>query len=1728
MGVKCLKLRYLAWHGCEADNMTSSGGDARVARNILRAACILAMGLLAWGSRVGLAQAAGGLSEEDRRDLLAINPGEHIKRLAAIQSRFTGYPGCKEAEAYILSRYEELGLANVSSKPFQIIVPVDQGASLRVGDQEIVVHCVRPNYVRTPKTTESGITGDLIWGGQGYSKDFEGREVMGNIVLMEFNSATRWLNAAALGADAIIFIEPLHAFRPDAEQKYVTSPVPTPRYYLEREYLPALAAAVSAVAGGQDVGGGVGAAPAAGTQPPPRLDEDGALALLRDLGLGRKASATIRAEMTWEEQTGDMVSGEIPGTDLEMAEQVVVCHAFYDSTSVVPALSPGAESACGIAAQLEIAEYLLKHPPRRTVKLLATPGHFQALAGAREYAFRTIYPRRAEVAKDEEERRGGEPFFFIGLDLSSRHDTMAAFYKGNFYDQYGKESEINLQRVFSECSSLILSWADEVIGPRGVVGAMLAEERRGGGREAGLTSGAEPSDLAYSAEASSAAKAGSRPSLVNPPPPIEFQSGIVPQHGRGWRSLLPDLAAFDAEAITLSGRPALTLATTGDPRNSVNTPLDTYENLEPYLENVRSQAIVSAHIVKRLVDLPRIPLLGEVGGSEKAGTIFGRAIEQTLSDYVPTVNVPDVVAAVDMATAKSMMGVRCRAFARSDAQGLFEMIGLKAAEQYVVDGFLISPSSGAIDGVATGTSPDSRALVLASSRERQEWELRDTDVRLNLFDCVSTSVFDLMDPLRQRMLGSAQVLRGESNSNMQYAISFVGGGIAGTSYNEPVACFFTPPGSRLKLLFAGGLAGNDAILLNLPGPSAYSAEAAASAAKAGQPSAPGAQATDEAPKPAASPTGLGFLAEKAENFIYLTAYQMAKDMYRLDADRLETLKATAIFKKNVWDLHAQAGVYLAAAERALRAKHYDRFECETGLALGLEGRVYPDVRGTAHDVVRGVIFYFALLLPFVIFAERLLINYVDIRKKLTAIGAIFVFSYLLLRLVHPAFRLSKAPIIILDGFFMVVASLWTVWYLILKFQTVMEHLKRRVLTIHRADVARASAAMAAFVLGISNMRKRKVRTLLTAFTLILLTFTILSFTSFETMPARMLRIKTSVKAPYTGLLVRGLNWAPMSEFQVYDLENFFQVEGLISAPRSWLVNRDPTQELRLDIKRVTENSTEATGNEVRTLSSPSPRMVASAMLGLSPQEDSLSGVATKYLAHGVWFDPAAPDWPFVCILPTGMMENLRLEPEDIGTAQILVLGRRLRVVGSLNTRTKAGEKRFFEFEDLDEEPLTPVDFVEQQYKMAAGAEGEGPSLTATGETDVEAFLAQKGKQKGESLYIHMDPDRVLIVPNELCLKLGGTLRSIAAGPAEAHAPILSAGVTVGRSFEQSLRLFGSRVNMALYAGVEGFVHRVATRSSLSMSGLQGLVVPILIAALIVFNTMLGAVYERVGEIKVYASVGLAPIHIAALFFAESCVFAVVGAMVGYLLGQFVSFVLMRVPWLMEGISLNYSSVSAVWSALLVIVVVLASTAYPAHMAGKLSVPDETRKMVLPKPASDVWDIRFPFTVSSKEALGVMAYLREYFQSNDEDSTGAFTAHNTRMFRGDSAQAPGIQEHGGESAEAPAEIAAGQEPGTLHPIIVLNSDVWVAPLDMGISQSVSIASVPDSEEPEITYLFFRIARKSGEFATWHRMNLGFLRDLRKQLLIWRLVTSDEKERLAREGAALLGGQDAGDA
>jgi len=261
----------------------------------------------------------------------------------------------------------------------------------------------------------------------------------------------------------------------------------------------------------------------------------------------------------------------------------------------------------------------------------------------------------------------------------------------------------------------------------------------------------------------------------------------------------------------------------------------------------------------------------------------------------------------------------------------------------------------------------------------------------------------------------------------------------------------------------------------------------------------------------------------------------------------------------------------------------------------------------------------------------------------------------------------------------------------------------------------------------------------------------------------------------------------------------------------------------------------------------------------------------------------------------------------------------------------------------------------------------------------------------------------------------------------------------------------------------------------------------------VLNTMMGSVYERFHEIGIYSSVGLAPGHISWLFIAESCVYSVLGVVAGYLTGQVVAKMLIEFG-LLAGFTLNYSSLSAVTSSLLVMAVVMLSSIYPAHKASQMAVPDVTRKWKLPAPEGDHWDFEFPFTVAGNEVLGLSVFLIGYFDSYSEESIGTFYTDGARM----------------DSLEA--ENGMGY---------TISMNIWLAPFDLGVSQHVVFTAKPEVEH-NIYAVTLKIQRLSGEDASWRRVNQRFMNVIRKQFLIWRTVDAEAKEDYRGQGEELLAG------
>jgi hypothetical protein len=268
-----------------------------------------------------------------------------------------------------------------------------------------------------------------------------------------------------------------------------------------------------------------------------------------------------------------------------------------------------------------------------------------------------------------------------------------------------------------------------------------------------------------------------------------------------------------------------------------------------------------------------------------------------------------------------------------------------------------------------------------------------------------------------------------------------------------------------------------------------------------------------------------------------------------------------------------------------------------------------------------------------------------------------------------------------------------------------------------------------------------------------------------------------------------------------------------------------------------------------------------------------------------------------------------------------------------------------------------------------------------------------------------------------------------------------------------------------------YLHLLGT--VLAASGVKDLFFPVLLGGLVIFGTMLGSVSDRQKEIYTFSALGLAPRHVATLFFAEAVVYSLIGGMGGYLIAQItvkVASVLSSYGWVRVP-DLNVSSTNTLMTILIVMATVLLSAVYPAVKASRSANPGLMRAWKPPAPKGDILELVFPFTVSEYDITGLVSFIREHFDNYSDTGLGQFVASHVRL---------------GRDASGMLNIGA---------------DVALAPFDLGVSQRFAMRSTP-SEIPGIDEVFVHMERQSGRPRDWERLNKAFLDDLRRQFLLWR--------------------------
>ena len=948
----------------------------------------------------------------------------------------------------------------------------------------------------------------------------------------------------------------------------------------------------------------------------------------------------------------------------------------------------------------------------------------------------------------------------------------------------------------------------------------------------------------------------------------------------------PILPFAGLELTALGGVHGLTFVTTHDARARWGTPYDKPEYVDSAF--ALKQSAVVCRIIEHLARTPRLHdnIFPRFGYS----AVLGRAKFLRHGELFADKPAPDTVLLCYQGPARFYVMV--------DHLGMFYLRGVAdkkhSYHKIIFEGYKFNPESGevlwTIDKKKTGKD---------AYRTKMYRRLMETD--LVMFASDGTAMFNLLEPRTFRHLHKVKILDGRRESDpLRWFMSRLDTWISDYSDASIISTVYLEPGTPLKLTLSDTVLRNKAVLLN---------------------------ASKE------KPTGVGYMVGKTP-FLHRTEYHVAEDMWRLLEPRISNLEKRGIFNERIRTLQLEGLAALEDARGAYENKLYDQASEASARSWALASRVYDDVEKTQKDVLYGVLFYIALFIPFAFCMERLLFSYANIYKRIIAFASILILLIALIYNVHPAFRLAYSPLVVILAFFIMGLSLMVTLIIFLRFEGEMTQLQTRAKMIQAEELGRWKAFAAAFMLGVSNLRRRRLRTALTCATLIILTFTIMSFTAVKSMRhhARLLYEPT---APYKGFLLKNVNWGDLPPQALGFITNNFAQKG-ISAPRVWMEDEDRTRRTRIPVYHK-GRSFEAQG-----------------LVGLSHLEPKISGL-DEILVGGRWL---AENELNTILLPERMANNLGINPQNPQGAVVSMWGMPFEVVGVFS-----GDK-LQQRHDLDGEPLTPATFPRE-------------TITAMAEDEAEALESGDEVREFQSLYEHVPGDLTMIIPYRSLLAAGGHLKAVAIAP---QAKI---------SIQQEAQHLVDRFGLSLFSGEPDGTYLYHASDTMSYSGVPNIIIPIIISVFIVLNTMIGSVYERKREIGIYTSVGLAPSHVSFLFIAEAMALAVISVVLGYLMAQTLAKLFAETA-LWSGITVNYSSWAGVAAMVLVIIVVLVSVLYPSKVAGEIAIPDVNRAWTLPEADGNVLEVALPFYMSYTEHRSVGGFLLEYFQGHQDVSHGLFS------------------------------------------------------------------------------------------------------------------------------------------
>ena len=1559
------------------------------------------------------------------------------QQIIALPERGMGRAGSVAALDLIEPRLVAAGLRCVRV-PTTVSVAVTREAWLEVDGKRLKIFPLAANRAATAGLGSALITGRLVLVGAATPAELAGVDLVGAIAVLHARGAQHWRICAEAGAAAVLVTGVEGLDRVDCAPLSSDASVPFPRFALETTTLTS--------------------------------------------GM----TARLRAEVAWEPRRAWSLVGVLSGKT--RSQEAVIISSGYEADGPIAGHCPGATRAWNAAALVDLATRLAADPPERSVVLVLGGGRAEMFSGLRhicaaltsnrvagsldhvaavtattaqtvrsltaiadalstapkdqlyDHIIQTLAHAAPEQPRDQprlQERALLERFLASAAatraDAEQRRVDTVRFQlsprarrTGAAADIAANETELarlmppaqawrtlqqrldRHQDIGAEGKRLL----PEVLEP---VGAAVTRARNLAELEADAAAGLEAarallgSSVPVHCLALDLSDGSQRFASITAGFFVTWKSDQTWMH-RGLQHLARDqeLSAFDHAVDLIPGDrsgfwtdnylhesglaglhlPAVTLSTTDDARLKLGSPADRAEHFRAasFLTQYRD----AARLVRAWIDSPELTahrfsapeltsatIRAEVRAT---GTVSGRRplpFAHAWLGFWPTWRWQGDVKPIETRWC-DQAGEIIVPFLPRQLSGAAEGLGL-SVRVYGYD------AHGAIAVV-----PASAGLQAPSADLRLRFDGPLRDVLAVLFPAEPSVLFAMIDPRLMQPLPHVGVLAATRQAAPDHAH---------IETEDGDCAIWTEPGQRLMVTATQGYGAHRLLLLG--------------------------EARERSGAFAGRPAGL---------LSRLTAHDAASDLWRLDDQRLTALRHSGVEAEALTTLHARAERHLANASAARERGDRATARGEALSAWAYAGRVYPGVLAAGNDVVHGLVVLLLLAVPCAWMLERLLLAAATVTRRVLGFIGSFIGLFFLLFALHPAATLAITPLIILLSFIIILMSAWVIAVLHVRFEHEMASLRQGVLGSHAADVRRLGALVATVELGASNMRRRPLRTVLTVVTVVLMTFTLLTFAGFN--PALSVRrIQLDAAPAYEGILVRRNGWAALSHQALDQLEARWG-DRLASFPLRWLTPNAGSKRLPVTGPAGTSNVLGLLG-----VSLGDPSGIERALIrGAGPEAP-----------RGLGEIPAdGRDWIF---LPPEVLKRCGVEPGGI----ISWRGVDLRA-GTVDARILAGAMQ------LGGELSTPI----AEEALA----GEGAALV-----DRLNLPGGDGAPRLENTaFIHQDPAAVAVLRASLAQRYGAELHGVTLTPRSPDVDLDRLAEDMAQQLALTLRV-GRHGETWLYTGV----------GSLTANGLGGTLVPLVLGGLIVFATMLGAVAERGREIFIYASLGLAPLHIATLFLVEAGIYAVLGALGGYLLAQLTVWILglaAHLGLLAAAPDLNYSSTAALATIVMVMAAVLISALYPALMAARAAHPGG-RRLALPAPAGDTWTVPFPVTVPIRDVAGILAFLAHWLNAAGEAGNQSFTAGEVALDHADDGDA------------------------------LLRAKVWLAPFDLGLSQTVSV-EMEIIDLPGSRGMSVHLERRSGGNSDWKRANVPFLREMRRQVLLWRTLEPEVMDLFRAKG------------